>query len=335
MTAIEYETPAPATHKTWRALLAKREVGVAILLTVTVLLVGTFNHAFFSPENIRDMLVRVVQAVIIGCGVTFVILTGEIDISVGSLLAFLAAFIGLLTNPDHPVVPVGIGIILTLGLGTLVGFINGLLVTYGRIPSIIVTLGMLSILRNVMNMMMGGEWITAMSPVLKFFGLGEVLGVRFCIWTAVVVVIGCSLLATMTPLGRRIYAVGSNPHAAKLAGLSVKRVKIFAFTFSGFLVAVGMLVSVPQLPTIDSGVGLRLELLVVTCVVVGGTSISGGKGTIIGTVLGVALLSIISTVMIFLKLGVNAPFWERAIQGAFILIAVLADHLTQRHGAES
>jgi ribose/xylose/arabinose/galactoside ABC-type transport system permease subunit len=307
-------------------LLRNREVAVAIVLALTILSAGLVNPAFLSANNIRDMLVQIVPAVIIGCGLTFVIVTGEIDISVGSLMGLLAAVLGILSAPDRANMPVAVAILATLALGSAVGLINGVLVTFGRVPSIIVTLGMLTALRGITTMVMGGKWITQIPAPLRFFGTGTIFGVRVSVLTAALVVIGSIFLAKQTPLGRRIYAVGSNPHAAFLTGLSSSRLKLFVFTLTGFLVGVATVVSVPQLSVIESGIGIGLELLVVTCVVVGGTSISGGKGTIIGTLLGVALLGTVRTVLIFLNLGEHSVYWERAIQGAFILAAVLADH---------
>ena len=141
-------------------------------------------------------------------------------------------------------------------------------------------------------------------------------------WVAVVVIAASMLMATRTPLGRRIYAVGSNPHAARLAGLSPRRIKLFVFALTGLLVGVATLVDVTRLPQIEAGYGTGWELFVVTAVIVGGTSISGGKGTIIGTLLAVLLLGMIRNVLTFLKLGSEAVYWERAIQGAIILVAV-------------
>ena len=132
-----------------------------------------------------------------------------------------------------------------------------------------------------------------------------------------------------------MYAVGSNPHAARLAGLPVQRLKLLAFVLTGALTALATLISAPQLDVIEAGFGRQFELLVVTAVVVGGTSISGGMGTIIGSALGVILLSLVRTVLIFLQLGVSATYWERAIQGGFIIAAVLADHVGRKRGGHS
>jgi ribose/xylose/arabinose/galactoside ABC-type transport system permease subunit len=318
------------TQQVLHHLARQREYGLLALLVLTVGVVTAINPLFLSATNVRDMLVQCVPGIIVGCGLTFVILTGEIDISVGSLMGLLAAAVGLLTTPEHLGLPVAVGVVLTLLLGAAVGFINGLLVTLGRVPSIIVTLGMLTALRGATELLMGGRWITGLPASLRFLGTGTVVGVRVSLWVAALVIVAAIMLARETPLGRRIYAAGSNPQAARLAGLSLTRVKLFVFTLTGFLVGVATVVSVPQLSTIESGIGVGLELFVVTAVVVGGTSISGGKGTILGTLLGVLLLGIVRTVLIFLNLGERMVYWERAIQGGFILVAVLVDHLARR-----
>src|SRR5439155_1879043 len=214
-------------------------------------------------------------------------------------------------------------------LGLFVGLVNGFLVAYARVPSIIVTLGMLTALRGVTELIMAGVWIEVIDR-LRVLGTGRLAGVPVPIVVAAVVVGAAMLVATRTPLGRRIYAVGSNVHAARLAGLSPRRIKLLVFTLTGVLVAVATLIDTTRLPKIESGYGQGWELFIVTAVIVGGTSISGGKGTIVGTLLAVVLLGMIRNVLTFLKLGTDAVYWERAIQGAFILLAVLADHLSRR-----
>ena len=307
----------------------QREWGVGALLLLTLAVVGRINPAFVSGANLRDILIASVPTVIVACGLTFVIVLGEIDISVGSLMGLLATVMGQLSSPTHAHWPVAAAVLVTLLLGAGVGLINGLLVTLGRMPSIIVTLGMLTVLQGVNQLLLNGQWITDLPPGLRWFGLGTFLAVPISLWTALVVVVLSVLLAQQTPLGRRIYAAGSNPDAARLAGLPVPALKLFVFTLTGFLTAVATVVSVPRLSVIESGVGLGFELLVVTCVVVGGTSISGGQGAILGSVLAALLLGLVRPMLIFLRLGVSATQWEQAIQGAFILVAVLADHLAR------
>jgi len=309
---------------------SRREYGALALLVVTVAVVSAVNPSFLAVGNIRDLLVKCAPTVLVACGMTLVIVTGEIDISVGSMMGLLAAIMGIMTSSDRWGGPVWLGVVVTLGAGATIGLVNGLLVTVARVPSIIVTLGMLTALRGLTELLMRGEWIENLPAGLRFFGTGSVWGIPFCVVTALVVVALCAVLTRDTPLGRRIYAVGSNSHSAALAGISLRRVKIIVFTITGLLTGLATLVSVTQLSVIESGIGVGFELLVVTCVVVGGTSISGGRGNIIGSVLGVLLLGTVGTALIFLRLGEQATYWERAIQGVFILLAVLADHVARR-----
>jgi ribose/xylose/arabinose/galactoside ABC-type transport system permease subunit len=313
-----------------RRVASQREYGVLTLLMLTAAVVSIVNPGFLAAGNIRDLLVKTSPAIIVSCGLTLVIVTGEIDISVGSMMGLLATVMGIVTSPDRFGGAVWLGVVATLSVGTALGFINGLLVTAGRVPSIVVTLGMLTALRGITELLMHGEWIENLPAGLRFFGTGALLGVPVCVATALAVLALSLVLTRQTPLGRRIYAVGSNPRSASLAGISPRLIKIAVFTITGFLTGVATLVSVTQLSVIESGIGVGFELLVITCVVVGGTSISGGRGSVVGSALGVWLLGTVGTALIFLRLGEQSTYWERAIQGAFILLAVLVDHVARR-----
>ncbi len=308
----------------------RRELSLAGILVLLVAAVSAVNPHFLEAGNLRDVLTNAVPAVIVGCGVTFVIACAEIDISVGSMMGLLAAVLGVLTAPSHLGLPVWAGVAGVLVLGGALGLINGALVAFAGIPSIIVTLGMLTVLRGLTRVLMHGEWITDLPGGVRFLGIGSVLGVSPGIWAAAGVAVLAWGVARWGRIGLDVFAVGSNPEAAALRGISRRRVVLFAFTLAGVLTAVATLVSVPQQSVIESGIGEGLALLVITCVVVGGTSILGGTGTIPGTVLAALLLTMIGTVLIFLRLGQSAVYWERTIQGAFILAAVLADHLLRR-----
>ncbi|HEY4329680.1 MAG TPA: ABC transporter permease, partial [Phycisphaerae bacterium] len=357
----------------WK-LAARREIALAVVIALIFLGVSLRNHDFFSGPIVGGILVNCVQPAIIACGVMLVIVTGEIDISVGSSMGFLTAVMGILMSrqqypqwaqwlshglkmpedgspwPAAGIEPFSVwaAIVLTLALGALIGLVNGIFVTIVRVPSIIVTLGMLTVLKGFTIMMMKDGNITDLPDSFHKIGTGDVLGShaegiaaalhmmpeslhlmgRFSIWIAVAVVLLTFAMIKLTPIGRRIYAVGSNSHAAALAGVSEKWVKIFAFSFTGFLVAVAAVVT--QVAVFDNGTGDGMELLVVTCVVVGGVSISGGTGTVLGVMFGVVLLMMQKTVLIFLKLSENASNWDKAIQGALILGAVLVDHLASK-----
>ena len=319
-----------ASRPSRRRLRASREYGVLGLLVVTIVVVQIVNRGFLSAGNILDMLIQCSPFAIMACGMTFVILTREIDISVGSMVGLLAALAGIACAGSRMGLPVWVAVLATCAAGILLGLANGVLVTYGRVPSIIVTLGMLIVLRGVTELLMAGRWITDLPEGIRYLGTGGLLGIPVPVAVAAVVVVLSVLMARETPLGRWIYAVGSNPTASAMRGLPVRRVKLFVFTLMGLLTAIATLVSVPRLSVIESGLGVGWELFVVTCVVVGGTSVSGGRGSIIGSVLGVLLLGIIRTVLVFLRLGDEATYWERAIQGVFILAAVLADRIASR-----
>ncbi len=317
------------------SFIRTREVAVAGLILLTIIIVSCVNGDFFSGQNARDILISAAPGMIVACGLTLIIVMGEIDISMGALMGLCAAVLGKLVSADHAALPVWAASLLVLALGAGIGLINGLLVTVGKVPSIIATLGMLTALIGVSDLVMAGSTIGNFPDTLRSFAIGQVGPIPVPVFVAALCIVACIVLTRYTPLGRRMYAVGSNPHAARLAGLPVQRLKLFAFVLTGALTALATLISAPQLDVIEAGFGRQFELLVVTAVVVGGTSISGGMGTIIGSALGVILLSLVRTVLIFLQLGVSATYWERAIQGGFIIAAVLADHVGRKRGGHS
>ena len=330
-------SPGLAGPPAWRWLLGRRETGVAGLWLLTVALVGLANPAFLAPGNLDGILVECAPTAIVACGVLLVIVTGEIDISVGSLMGLLAAVAGILTSAQagHKALPPATAAAIVLGLGAAVGLVTGLLVTLGRVPSIIVTLGMMTALRGATSVLMGGQWVLDLPDGIRHAAVGSWLGVRISLWAALAVIAATAWLMHRTPLGRRIHAIGSSPRAAATAGLSSRRLKLFAFTVTGFLTGLATLVGALKGAAIEPDIGTGLELLVVTCVVVGGASIRGGVGTVWGAALGVLLITTIGTALTFLQAaaggGAEMSYWERAIQGVFILLAVLTDHLT-RHG---
>ncbi|MCH7903448.1 MAG: ATP-binding cassette domain-containing protein [Armatimonadetes bacterium] len=307
-------------------IFARREYGVLALLLLALTAVSVVNPGFLTVANFVDSLVKISPVVIAACGVTFVLLAKEIDISVGSMMGLVAAMLGLAVSAERWGWPIWAGIGLAIAVGTIIGALNGFLVAVTRVPSIIVTLAMLSVLKGVTELAMQGEWITDVPSGVRFFGTGSVAGVPVSILLALSAVAVSSFVLAWTPFGHRVRAVGSNAHAAHLSGVSLKKIRWTVFAISGLFVSIATLITATQIPVIESGIGTGFELLVITCVVVGGTSIQGGRGTIFGTVVGVALLGLTSTFLIFLKLGEALSFWERAIQGTVILAAVLIDY---------
>ena len=311
-------------------LLRQREVGLALLIMLIIAAVGSIDRGFLTAGNWNDILVRCAPTAIVACGVMLVILTGEIDISVGSLMAMLAAIMGVMISEHHWNLSVAVGIPVTLAVGALVGGLTGLLVTVGRVPSIIVTLGLLTALRGFTILMMGGTNIDGLPAGLTLLAKQGIAGLPIGVWVAGIVIAATATLITWTPLGRRLYALGSSRHSARLTGLSEQKLKLFAFTYTGFLTALATVVDVPRLPKIESGIGSDFELLVVTCVVVGGVSISGGRGRLVGVVLAVILMTMIRPVLTFLDIGEAGEKWTKAIQGLFIMLAIISDSLIAR-----
>ena len=227
------------------AWLRSREAGVAGLILLTVAAVGTINPRFLSVENARDILIAASPGLIVACGATLVIVLGEIDISMGALMGVCAAVLGKLVSAEHAGLPVWLATLIVLSLAAGIGLINGLLVTVARVPSIIATLGMLTILTGVGDLLMAGETIGGFPDSLRAFAIGHVGMLPMPVLVALACLAAFTVLTRETALGRRIYAVGSNAHAARLAGLPALRLKVLAFTLTGLLTGVATLISAP------------------------------------------------------------------------------------------
>ncbi len=309
------------------AMLRRREYGLIALICVVVSVVSWLDPGFLASGNWKDILVRCAPTAIVACGVMLVVVTAEIDISVGSLMALLAAVMGLMISQNEWNLPMWVGIPATLSLGTVIGLVTGALVAFGQVPSIIVTLGLLTALRGITTLIMGGENINGLPNSLGTLAKEGVWGLPISIWVAAVVLLVTATIISRTPLGWRLFALGSSSYSAKMSGLSATRLKLFVFAFTGFLTALATVVDVPRLPKIEAGIGAEFELLVVTCVVVGGVSISGGRGTLTGVMLAVLLMTLIRPTLTFLDIGEAGEKWTKAIQGLFILLAVASDRI--------
>lgn len=305
----------------------RREVGIGALLVGMLLIASLTNPSFLSMANLTDVMVKVAPAIIVGSMMTLVILAREIDISVGSLMGLCAAVLGVACSTDRMGLPVAVGAAMCLGVGLVAGVVTGVLVAKAKVPSIIVTLGMLTVFRGLTELVMAGKWIENLPTGLREFGTGRFLGVPHAVTMAATAVLVGLWVTRRTRFGLQVFALGSNPQAALIHGVPTDRVRIALFALTGLAAAVATLFSATQLQVIESGFGSGFELVVIAAVVVGGTSIRGGEGSILGTLLGATLLGTISTVLIFLRLGDSATYWERAIQGGLILLAVVGDHV--------
>jgi rhamnose transport system permease protein len=279
---------------------------------------------YFAPGNLIDLFLANLPVLIIAAGMTLVILAGEIDISVGSVFAVCAVAAGVLAKAgvQTPLVFLAVCVI-----GSCIGALSGSLVAYLRLPSIVVSLAMMIALRDALRWATQGAWVHDLPPDFQWMGLSQGAYPFAAGLIAATTVAGLTWGLRYIAAGRLLYATGSSVNAARLAGVNTPCVKLSAFACLGALTGVAAILNAMRFNQIPANAGLGLELKVIAAVVVGGTAITGGRGTLPGTVLGVVLLGAIGPALTFV--GVSA-YWERAIQGAIILIAIAVDALPRR-----
>lgn len=295
----------------------RSEVGVAVLIVLLAAVLGVTEPAFLTAANWRDILINSAAPTVAAVGMTGLIVAGAIDISIGSMLAVCAVVAGMMARAGWPLALVAAA---TLASGTALGTLNGLLVARAGIPAIIVTLGMMGILRGLMTWITQGVWIHGLPSSFTALGEGSWAGLPYSVWVAAFTVLAGGCYLARTPPGRYAYAVGSNALAARLAGIPVAAVLTRLFALSGALVGLGALLQASRFTVIQSNAGKGFELQVITAVVIGGTDIFGGRGTVVGSALGALLLSVVGTALTFLRVPAE---WEPTIQGGLILLAIV------------
>jgi rhamnose transport system permease protein len=297
----------------------RREWSVTIAIVLLALVLAFAAPSYFSAANLRDLFLVNMPVLVAAIGTMLVILTGEIDISVGSAFAICSVVAGVVASSGVPAWGAGLA---ACAAGALLGALNGALVAYARIPSIVATLAAMIALRDGLRWSTQGAWIENLPERFQWLGVAQT---AFPLLAAgIVVTLTAAVAWTMRHVaaGRALYATGSNAEAARLAGIDTAAVKLSVFTIAGALTGLAALLNSVRFNQIPSNTGLGLEMKVIAAVVVGGTAITGGRGTCGGTLLGVMLLGAIGPALTFL--GVSAQ-WERALQGAIILAAVTID----------
>jgi len=309
----------------WMRKTHRRETAVAFAIAALALVLAVAAPGYFSAANLSDLFLANLPVLLVAIGMTLVVVTGEIDISVGSMFAICGVVAGILSKSGMPVWLAGAAACL---LGAVFGSVNGALVAYVGIPSIVVTLATMTALRDGLRWATEGAWVQDLPPAFQWLGLTQ--GEFPFVATTVTVLLTAAFAWGLRHVaaGRAIYATGSNPDAARLAGLNTAAVKLMVFAVLGTLTGLAALLNAVRFNQIPSNAGIGLEMKVIASVVVGGASVAGGTGSVIGTVLGVVLLAAIGPALTFL--GVSA-YWERAIQGAIILVAIGAGGI--RHPA--
>jgi rhamnose transport system permease protein len=299
-----------------------REVGILLVLLATVVVVGIQAPLFFSVPNFEQILLNVSLIAIVVVGQTTVVLTRNVDLSVGSVVGLVAFATGDLLK-EHTLGVAGaiaVGCVLGIGLGAL----NGLIITVGRVPAIVATLGTLYVYRGIDFLIAGGKQVSAIDLPRGYLGIASssVAGIPTLILAAAVIALVAAYLLRNSGIGRQLYAIGSNPAAAEVVGIPSQRLIFGAFVVCGLLAGVAGVLWGSRFGSVNALAASGLELQVIAAVVVGGVNIFGGSGTVIGAVLGAVLLATIQNALLILHLS---EFWLLAIDGAVILLAVTAD----------
>ena len=299
--------------------------GIFIALVLVCLLFGSLTSRFFTPMNMSVILNQVSVNAILAFGVTFVIIAGGIDLSLGSLLAVSGVIVALLSQEGS--YALWIGLLLTLLAGMAMGAFNGALVVLTKVPPFIVTLGTMTIGRGVALLLSKGRPISDLNESLNFLGSGDILGIPVPIFFLIISFVFCQLLLTKTVFGRYVKAIGGNEMAAFVAGVRVNRIKLWVYVISGLFAALAGILLTARINTGQPNAGLGFELDAIAAVIIGGTSTRGGKGTITGTLLGVLFIGVINNGLDLINVS---AYWQQVIMGGIIILAVVLDGLYQK-----
>jgi len=306
-------------------VLRFRELGLLAALAVVIVVTSAYNPRFVSAQSIRDLLLNASIIALLTVGQTLVVITRNVDLSVGSVLG-LTAFVTGYLFVAHPGLPIVVALLLGLLIGLGCGAANGIITAVGRVPSLVVTLGTLYVYRGIDYAIAGGRQVNAenLPDSLLSLGSGRILGVPYLAIITVVLVAAATYALRSFRSGRELYAIGSNPDAAVLAGIPVGRRVLAAFVASGAVAGLAGALWTARFGTVDAAAGTGFELQVIAAVVVGGVAIFGGSGSVAGAALGALLLSTIGSALVVLRVP---SFWLQAIAGALLIGAIALDRL--------
>ena len=322
------------TLESQKKLLAKLQPLIALF--ILCLIIGFLSDKFFTVSNFWNVLRQISVNICISVGMTLVVLMAGIDLSVGSVLALCGAVTAGLFKMgiELPAQNLYIGFTL-LGAslagiltGALLGFFNGFVITRFKVPSFVATLAMLTVARGLTMLWTKGFPISGLGEQFAYLGTGWFVGVPVPVWISAAVVAVAVFVSDKTKLGRYIYAIGGNENASLLSGININKVKITVYTIAGILAAVGGLMVTSRLDSAQPNAGTGYELDSIAAVVIGGTSLSGGKGSIWGTVLGAIIIGVLNNGLVLLNVS---PFWQQVVKGFVILLAVIIDKANSKN----
>lgn len=316
-----------------RDVLARSQSLVALALMV--LAISLLSDRFLTPENGWNILRQISVNLCLSIGMTLIILAGGIDLSVGAVLALSGAVAAGLLKNGAVLSPLGVrleftvfgAIVAGLLVGATAGCFNGWAITRFRLPPFVATLGMFSIARGLTMLWTGGFPITGLGSEFGFLGTGVFLGIPMPVWISGVLVGVFVVVTRKARFGRYIYAIGGNERAALLTGLPVDRIKLSVYALGGLLAGAAGLIVTARLDSAQPNAGLGYELDSIAAVVVGGTSLSGGRGSVVGTVLGCLIIGVLNNGLFLLDVS---PFWQQVVKGFVILAAVAIDRMSSR-----
>lgn len=303
-----------------------------LVLALMILAMALLSDRFFTAANGWNILRQISVNMCLSIGMTLVILAGGIDLSVGSVLALVGAITAGLIKQPVEISPLDIqlrfscygAIVVGLMVGMGLGYLNGLFITRLTIPPFVATLAMLSIARGLTMLWTKGFPITGLGPTFGVIGTGVFLGIPMPVWISASLVLLFVVVTKRTRFGRYIYAVGGNEQTARLSGLNVNAIKIAIYTIAGGLSAVAGLILTSRLDSAQPNAGIGYELDSIAAVVIGGTSLSGGRGSVVGTVIGCMIIGVLNSGLVLMNVS---PFWQQVIKGIVILVAVALDRL--------
>jgi rhamnose transport system permease protein len=325
------QTRHPTGSTVLDLVLRFRALGLLLALAVLIGATASVNARFLSGQSIRDLLFAAAVTILLACGMTAVVLTRGIDLSVGSTLG-LAAYLTADAMSGGLPAPLAVPIGVLVGLAC--GAVNGAIVHFGKVPPLVATLGTLYVFRGIVYFTAGGSRVNASDLPRGFldFGSGTLLGIPYLFLIAAAVLAAVAVFLRDYRSGRDLYALGSNPEAAALAGIPAGKRLMTAYALSGALAGLGGVLYAARFGTVDASAGYGMELDIVAAVVVGGVAIFGGSGTVLGAALGALLLTVIDNALPVLSIP---PFWQQAIIGALILAAIGFDRLVALRAARA
>jgi ribose transport system permease protein len=318
------KTSAPKRSKRAFVQRVLQEAGIGVALLLLIVIFSAAAPHFTDKSNIINILTQITINLIMATGMTFVILIGGIDLSVGSVMALCAMVAGLVLKSEMLPIPAAIAaaVAVSVVVGMICGFMNGFVTSFWSVPSFIVTLGMLNIARGAALEVTDARTLFQFPNVFNDFGTATLLGVPAIFAVALAMVLLGWAVLTRTVFGRLIYAVGNNEEAVRLSGHDTFRVKVAAFVISGLAVGIGAIVYMARLTIASPILGTGFELNAIAAVIIGGTSLNGGRGSLIGTLLGACLIGVLADGLILIGVG---DFVRQMITGGVIILAVILD----------